>query len=71
MANERSLQDSILNSVRKDRTEITVFLTNGFQFDGKVEAFDNYTVLISRGDSQSLVFKHAISTVIPHKNVTV
>lgn len=60
-----NLQDIFLNEVRKDKQPITVFLLNGFQIRGIVTGFDNYTVVLDCEGKQELIYKHAISTIIP------
>lgn len=62
-----NLQDVFLNQVRKDKVAIVVYLTNGFQLKGSVVGFDNFTVILENEGKQELVYKHAISTVIPQK----
>ena len=66
-----NLQDIFLNQTRKDRTVITIYLTNGFQFRGIVKGFDNYVVILDCEGKQQMVYKHAISTVIPAKPVSI
>ncbi|MBP0727335.1 RNA chaperone Hfq [Bacillus sp. RG28] len=66
-----NIQDQFLNQLRKDNLEITVFLLNGFQIKGKVKSFDNFTVLLDVLGKQQLIYKHAISTFIPSKNVQI
>jgi len=61
----QNLQDRLLNHLRKKRIEAKVYLVNGFQVKGFIRSFDNYTVLIESGKQQNMVYKHAISTVIP------
>lgn len=70
MAQSVNIQDNYLNSLRKDHIQVTVFLTNGFQLRGVVKAFDNFTVLLETDGKQQLIFKHAISTFAPAKNVS-
>ncbi|MFP7494001.1 RNA chaperone Hfq [Terribacillus saccharophilus] len=70
MSQSVNIQDQYLNQLRKERVQATVFLTNGFQIRGTVKAFDNYTVLIETEGRQQLIFKHAISTFSPVKNVS-
>ena len=60
-----NLQDVFLNQARKDRIPITCILTNGFQFKGIVKGFDSYVVILECDGKQNLVYKHAISTIIP------
>ncbi|MBM7540649.1 RNA chaperone Hfq [Amphibacillus cookii] len=69
MAQSVNIQDQYLNALRKDHIQVTVFLTNGFQLRGLVKAFDNFTVLLETEGKQQLIFKHAISTFAPVKNV--
>ena len=64
-----NLQDSFLNYVRKERISITVFLVNGFQIKGFVNGFDNYVLIMESDSKQQMIYKHAISTIIPLKNV--
>ena len=65
------LQDVFLNQARKDKTPVTVYLTNGFQFKGLIKGFDGYTVILEGDGKQYLVYKHAISTVIPSKPIAI
>jgi len=69
MAQNVNVQDYYLNQLRKDHVSITVFLTNGFQLRGIIKAFDNFTVLLETDGKQQLIFKHAISTFAPVKNI--
>ena len=62
-------QDIILNSARKDNIPVTVYLTNGFQIRGNVCAFDNYVIIVEVDGKQQMIYKHAISTIVPLKNV--
>ncbi|WP_170007278.1 RNA chaperone Hfq [Bacillus fonticola] len=66
-----NIQDQYLNQLRKDNISVTVFLTNGFQLRGLVKGFDNFTVLFETDGKQQLVFKHAISTFSPQRNVKI
>ncbi len=67
MASERpqSLQDTFLNHVRKQKTPLTIFLVNGVKLQGVVTWFDNFCVLLRRDGHSQLVYKHAISTIMP------
>jgi len=65
-----NLQDSFLNALRREKIPVTVFLTNGFQQRGMVNAFDGYTVMLLFEGRQHLIYKHAISTIIPQRCVT-
>ncbi|MEI3604842.1 RNA chaperone Hfq [Pseudogracilibacillus sp. SE30717A] len=71
MAQQVNIQDHYLNQLRKERIAVTVFLTNGFQLRGVVKAFDNFTVLLETEGKQQLIYKHAISTFAPAKNVSI
>lgn len=71
MAQSVNIQDHYLNQLRKTRGAVTVFLTNGFQLRGTIKAFDNFTVLIDTEGKEQLIYKHAISTFAPLKNVDI
>lgn len=60
-----NVQDVFLNHVRKNRTPVTVFLVNGVKLQGAISGFDNFCVLLRRDAHVQLVYKHAISTVMP------
>ncbi|MFA9557997.1 RNA chaperone Hfq [Evansella sp. AB-rgal1] len=64
-----NIQDQFLNQLRKENIPVTVFLTNGFQLRGFVKSFDNFTVILDTDGKQQLVYKHAISTFSPQRNV--
>lgn len=61
----QNLQDAFLNQVRKEKTPVTVFLVNGVKLQGVITWFDNFCVLLRRDGHSQLVYKHAISTVMP------
>jgi len=63
--NKQNLQDSFLNHVRKQKVPVTVFLVNGVKLQGVITWFDNFCVLLRRDGQSQLVYKHAISTVMP------
>ena len=65
----RHLQDAFLNRVRKDRVPVTVYLVNGVKLQGAIRAFDNFCLLLARDGRSQLVYKHAVSTVMPGKPV--
>ena len=69
MKTQINLQDVFLNQVRKEKTVITIFLLSGFQIKGLVTGFDSYTVVLDCEGKQELIYKHAISTIIPAKPV--
>lgn len=64
-----NIQDQFLNQLRKESIPVTVFILNGFQLRGQVKGFDNFTVIVETEGRQQLVYKHAISTFAPQKNV--
>lgn len=64
-----NLQDVFLNAARKDKRPVTIYLMNGFQFRGIVKGFDNFTIVLDNEGKQSLVYKHAVSTIIPTRSV--
>ena len=64
-----NLQDLFLNTVRKERTPLTVYLLSGYQLRGTVRGFDSFVVVLDCDGKQNMVYKHAISTIIPAKNV--
>ena len=66
-----NLQDVFLNQARKERIPVTIFLVNGFQFRGMVKGFDNYTVILECDGKQELIYKHAISTIVPQKSIAI
>ncbi|MGF7057077.1 RNA chaperone Hfq [Brassicibacter mesophilus] len=69
MKNNINLQDVFLNRVRKENVSITIFLLNGYQLKGYVKGFDNYTIVLDCEGKQNLIYKHAISTIIPYRPV--
>ena len=60
-----NLQDVFLNQARKEKMPVTVFLMNGFQIKGYVRGFDNFTVILDSDGRQQMIYKHALSTVVP------
>lgn len=66
-----NLQDVFLNQARVEKIAVTMFLTNGFQFKGIVKGFDNYTVVLDCDGKQNLVYKHAISTIVPARAISI
>ena len=71
MASDRqNLQDAFLNHVRKQKISVTVFLINGVKLQGVIAWFDNFCILLRRDGQSQLVYKHAISTIMPAQNVT-
>jgi len=71
MASDRqNLQDAFLNQVRKEKNSVTVFLINGVKLQGVITWFDNFCILLRRDGQSQLVYKHAISTIMPPQNVS-
>ena len=68
MSKGQNLQDTFLNSLRKDHTPVSIFLVNGIKLQGKVDSFDQYVIMLKNTISQ-MVYKHAISTIVPSKAV--
>ena len=69
MQKTQNLQDLFLNQTRRDRQVVTLFLMNGFQMRGIVRGFDNFTVVLESDGKQQLIYKHAISTLVPARAV--
>ncbi len=67
MSKGQTLQDPFLNALRKERIPVSIFLVNGIKLQGQIESFDQYVVLLKNTVSQ-MVYKHAISTVVPSRN---
>jgi host factor-I protein len=65
----KNLQDAYLNCARKEKLDLTIYLTNGVPLQGKVISFDSFTVLIEIDKKQNLIYKHAISTIVPSKPI--
>ncbi len=65
------MQDNFLNQVRKGKIPITLFLINGFKIKGTVKSFDNFTLLLEVNGEQQMIYKHAVSTLIPSKNLNI
>ena len=70
MAKGQVLQDPFLNTLRKEKVPVSVYLVNGIKLQGTVESFDQFVVLLKNGVSQ-MVYKHAISTVVPSRAIRV
>ena len=64
-SSQSNLQDTFLNSVRKSKNPVTLFLVNGVKLQGVITWFDNFSVLLRREGTVQLVYKHAISTIMP------
>lgn len=70
MSKGQSLQDPFLNALRRERVPVSIYLVNGIKLQGTIESFDQFVVLLRSTVSQ-MVYKHAISTVVPARNVRV
>jgi len=70
MTKALNLQDIFLNQARKNALNVTIFLMNGFQLRGVVTGFDSFTIVLDTDGKQQLIYKHAISTVIPSKPIS-
>ena len=68
MSKGHNLQDPFLNALRKERIPVSIFLVNGIKLQGQVESFDQFVVLLKNNVSQ-MVYKHAISTIVPSRSV--
>jgi host factor-I protein len=63
----QNIQDSFLNTARKDKTQITIYLLSGVKLSGRIRSFDKYSVVLETNNQEQLIFKHAISTVVMSK----
>ncbi len=68
MGKGQSLQEPYLNALRKERIPVSIFLVNGIKLQGQIESFDQFVILLKNSVSQ-MVYKHAVSTVVPARNV--
>jgi host factor-I protein len=68
MSKSQMLQDPFLNALRKERVSVAIYLVNGIKLQGQVESFDQFVILLKNTVSQ-MVYKHAISTIVPARNV--
>jgi len=69
MQNKTNLQDLFLLRARRDRVPVTMFLMNGFQMRGYITGFDAFTVVLTSDGKQQIIYKHAISTIVPERPV--
>ena len=70
MAKSQSLQDPFLNALRKEKVPVSIYLVNGIKLQGQIDAFDQFVVLL-RNSVNQMVYKHAISTVVPARNIRI
>jgi len=68
MSKGHTLQDPFLNTLRKERTPVSIFLVNGIKLQGQIESFDQFVILL-RNSVNQMVYKHAVSTIVPAKNI--
>lgn len=69
MQKTQNIQDTMLNQIRRDRQTVTFFLMNGFQMKGVVRSFDSFVVVLDTDGRQQMIYKHAISTIVPTTTV--
>jgi len=65
------LQEAFLNTARKRKVKVTIFLINGVRIQGKIRSFDTFTILVEDGRQQTLIYKHAISTIVPAEKLQI
>lgn len=70
MSKSHSLQEPYLNALRKERVPVAIYLVNGIKLQGQIESFDQFVVLLKNQVSQ-MIYKHAISTIVPSRNVRI
>lgn len=70
MAKGQTLQDPFLNTLRKEKVPVSIYLVNGIKLQGTIDSFDQFVVLLNNSVSQ-MIYKHAISTIVPGRTVTV
>lgn len=70
MSKGQSLQEPFLNALRRERVPVAIYLVNGIKLQGQIESFDQFVVLLKNSVSQ-MIYKHAISTVVPARNVNI
>ena len=66
----QSLQDNYLNQLRKDKMPVVIYLTNGVRLKGVIKAFDNFVILLKES-TQQLIYKHAVSTIVPERDIDI
>lgn len=70
MAKAHTLQDPFLNALRRENVPVSIFLMNGIKLQGQIDSFDQFVILLKNSVNQ-MVYKHAISTIVPARNVTI
>jgi host factor-I protein len=70
MSNSKGLQDNFLNQLRKDKMPVIVYLTNGVRLKGVIKGFDSFVILL-KDVTQQLIYKHAVSTIVPERDIDI
>ncbi|PHS27498.1 MAG: RNA chaperone Hfq [Methylophaga sp.] len=70
MAKSQSLQDPFLNALRRENVPVSIYLINGIKLQGQIDSFDQFAIML-RNSVNQMVYKHAISTIVPARNVTI
>ncbi|HEC74068.1 MAG TPA: RNA chaperone Hfq [Methylophaga aminisulfidivorans] len=70
MAKAQTLQDPFLNALRKENVSVSIYLVNGIKLQGQIDSFDQFVILLKNSVNQ-MVYKHAISTIVPARNVNI
>lgn len=70
MSKGQSLQEPYLNALRKERVPVSIYLVNGIKLQGQIDSFDQFVILLRNAVSQ-MIYKHAVSTIVPSRNVTI
>lgn len=69
MSNNRQLQDTVLTTIVRSKTQVSVYLSNGIKLVGQIERFDNYAILLVSNGNWQMIYKHAISTIVPASKI--
>ena len=69
MTKQLNLQDMFLNTLRKEKTEVTIFLTHGYQIKGTIKGYDSFVIMVDSDGRQQMIYKHAVSTIAPSRPV--
>jgi len=69
MKQQINLQDNVLNLLRKKKITVKIYLVNGYQLNGFVIGFDNFTIILKKEGQEQLVYKHAVSTIVPQESI--
>jgi len=70
MSKSQNLQDTFLNTLRKEHTPVSIFLVNGIKLQGRIDSFDQYVIMLKNTMVQ-MVYKHAVSTIVPGKAINI